>query len=376
MSPYYFDYNSTSPLSSSVIRRLQTGEVDFLNPSALHKPGRTSQKTINITTNYLLESFGVSDSHQVFYHSGTTEGINTVFHSHKKNNDNPVHIGFMTDHASVKNTLKELECDHWVRVLKNGDIDLEHFNEVLSGLQEHQILINWTWSHNETGVVWSLDKLKRLKEDYQFEVHIDAAQVVGKVKNWNQLSSDIDYISFSGHKFGALKGVGFTFYQEDKFLTALIQGGGQQDNLRSGTVNTLGIVSLPDALEESINDIDKHDAILEAKSNIVTKISQVLGDKGEVICQKSTQQNNNTFFVILYNLASDRSFPFFDQSDLIVGRGAACSSGAKKDSETLVALDYEAYAANGIRFSFQPAKLLEFEEEYTNKIIEVFESFL
>ena len=85
---------------------------------------------------------------------------------------------------------------------------------------------------------------------------------------------------------------------------------------------------------------------------------------------------NNTFFVIIYDHPSDRSFPYFDQSGLIVGRGAACSSGAKKASETLMTLGFDKYAANGIRFSFKPSLLREHSDEYFDKIEEVFNKFL
>ena len=130
MSPYYFDYNSTSPLSLSVIKRLQKGEVDFFNPSALHKLGRESQKQINQTSAKLLDIFNLKESHSVFYHSGATEGINTIFSSHLRQNPKALHIGFETDHASVKKTIENLGAGLLCPVKSCGYLDLKNLENI------------------------------------------------------------------------------------------------------------------------------------------------------------------------------------------------------------------------------------------------------
>ena len=105
-------------------------------------------------------------------------------------------------------------------------------------------------------------------------------------------------------------------------------------------------------------------------------MNKVIQGHGEIVCESATNKNCNTFTLILNDLPSDRSFPYFDTAGLIIGRGAACSSGAKKPSQTLLALGYKDLAEHGLRFSFDPSLLVDNYEDYSLQIISVLKKII
>src|SRR5690606_22304622 len=111
------------------------------------------------------------------------------------------------------------------------------------------ILYHHLWVHNETGHVEELEKLSEFKTISDLYIHVDAVQAPGKTPKWKELSQG-DIWTFSAHKFGALKGIGFSFLRGDFEFYPLILGGAQQGNLRSGTENALGVKTVALALRD------------------------------------------------------------------------------------------------------------------------------
>lgn len=369
---YYFDYNATAPLARSVLERLASGEVDFLNPSSLHYYGRYAQKKYREVSHFLLETFNLASSHQVFFHSGATEAVNTCVYSFSLSHPEAIFVALVTDHNCVKNSLRLLEKNHSVIFLapsKDGGFPKNDFLNILKTHRGKPIFLNWTWVHNETGVIFPLEELESLKAYGDFYTHIDGAQAIGKILHWHKLPSFFDFISFSGHKFGAMKGVGFSFVKKEMVFNPLIQGGGQQGNYRSGTLPVLGILSLQDALKDEWKQKEMLPLAFKAKEKLENKLLAYLKGRGEIVAINNKQRNNNTIFLVLNDISADRSFPFFDMEKLAIGLGAACSSGAKKESVTLKALGYDKEASNGLRFSFSPHLLKNHSDEYWEVIL-------
>jgi len=147
------------------------------------------------------------------------------------------------------------------QVDKNGDFDLE---KLINQIKEITLLgylsvLNFTVVNNETGVYWPLQIAEKIKLQTSALIHVDAVQLVGKVEKWKELSVKLDGYTFSAHKFGALKGVGFSFISKRVELLSLISGGSQQKGIRSGTENILGIESIKIALEDISSNFSPND---------------------------------------------------------------------------------------------------------------------
>lgn len=358
----YLDYNATSPLSSSVLDWLKSGDLLFANPASQHSAGKASRKSINETRAKIFQTFGRSENDsKLFFHSGATEGITTFAYSFaeqaraEKKNLLICYSGL--DHPAVT-SLKERYFGDKVSFLElklTQNLEYDHaFN--LKTLQDKKqsdpsliILYHHLWVHNETGIVSPLKALEDFKKIDDLFIHVDAVQAPGKIPEWRELTSG-DVFTFSAHKFGALKGIGFSLFSKSLKYSPLISGGGQQSNLRSGTENPQGTKSIALAL----SDLEKVDVaqVTKLREALESSLSDLLRGKGEIVSSRSSQRNSNTIYFYLNDLSSDIALALFDLNGLMISAGSACSSGAAKSSPLMLHLGLDKVAKNGLRLSF------------------------
>lgn len=358
-SRLYLDYNATSPLSPLVRQWLESGDFIFANPSSQHTDGKHSRKVINQAKTFIYNFFQLTEKDfNLFFHSGATEGLNSiVYHfEHRAHQENrPLIVAYAQgDHPAVVEACKESGGIAFV-LKRNSEGDYLH-EENLEGIlalkNAHPnaiILYNHLWVHNEIGVVSPLNELARFKMIPDLFISVDAVQSPGKHYHYRDLDSTFDFYTFSAHKFGSLKGIGFSFVSTHTMLKPFIVGGGQQNKLRPGTENVMGVHSIKLALQ----DLQTYDltATLQYKGRIEEKLGFWLKGKGEIIGSKAQHRSLNTIYFYLNNLTSDIAVAMFDIAGLQISAGSACSSGASKDSEILLSLGYEKFAKNGLRLS-------------------------
>jgi cysteine desulfurase len=372
---FYFDYNATSPLSIKVQDFLRSGDFLFANPSSIHQDGKSSKKRINETSNYLFDLFQLSEKEfNLIYHSGASEGINSFFKglaiSGFKKRERYCFFFASTDHACVYNLKEFLELlGHEVlyfEVNRFGELDYDQLIREIKRKEENntKTILNFTLINNETGVVWPLNLAERIKRETNAIIHVDAVQLVGKVSSWTELSNQLDAYTFSGHKFGSLKSVGFTFLKNSLDLIPLITGGNQQKSLRAGTENALGIYSLKLALEDIVENFNPEN-LLKAKEFIEDKLKKKIEGKGEVIAASSPHRNLNTIFFLIKDVSAQAISMRFDMAGVSVSTGSACSSGIIKENRILMNMGYSAdESKSALRLSFSPLLNLNQATEY------------
>ncbi len=358
----YFDYNATSPLSPSVKRWLSEAEFSFANPSAIHLSGKKASASLRESSEKILKVFNLLGTHSIFFHSGASEGINTIVkgisHSLDLKGEKLNFFYSSIDHAAVLELKSFLEFyghnAYECNVDKNGHLDLISLEGKVKSCPPGTALINFTYVHNEIGTVLPLEKLDRLKDETGAFIHVDAVQAPGKVQFWDRLPPKIDFYTLSSHKFGGLKGVGFTFVNKvAPTFQPLVSGGGQQLGFRSGTINTTGITSTLLAL----NDLKESYCYLEADAAInylKGKIREKLRGVGEIVADGALSKNTNTIFFIINGKDSNSLLMAFDLAGMDVGVGSACSSGISKPNSVLLNLGYSSKEAlSGLRLSFE-----------------------
>ncbi|MAZ48126.1 MAG: hypothetical protein CME65_06165 [Halobacteriovoraceae bacterium] len=341
---YYLDYNSTHPVLPEVYSKLATINGIDANSSSQHSRGKSALKKINQTTEFLKNFFHCD--FDVIYHSGATEFLNTVFSP--QNCDQLIYS--QCDHSAV-HKIAEFRRSLALDSLKLGHLssqkdwlkELNKFNQ--SGFKSW---FNFQWMNNETGEVLSYELIDKIKSQTNCLVHVDAVQVVGKIKNFQNLPPNADIITFSGHKFGALKGVGFSFINPSIKLKPLIHGGGQQNSMRSGTMNLHGILSLQAALESR----DFNQDFIEGEK-LKREICQLIQKNSKLEFIQSS--SSNTICFMHESLNSDAMLTHFDLAGLDVGTGSACTSGSLSPSQTLEAMGYQNGAKRNIRLSLGPS---------------------
>ena len=335
---HYLDHNATSPVADSVNDWISKGDFFFGNANSRHSSGQKSQKIINTTKNLLLKKIShLQGESNLFFHSGATEGINTIVKGFWEAHPNGLFLFSEIDHKlcfalsnwGEKKSFKSQFCG----VNEDGSPDLEGLEKLLDSNKNRPILLNYLWANNETGVIWDQSLLNDLKAKHQgLVIHVDAAQSIGKIEFPFKHEQCIDFATYSGHKFGAFKGVGWTYTRSIEF-PGLIEGGGDQ-GLRGGTPNTEGIYSIYLALEELEKKID-----FVHLDNVYHKIQSSLQALEPLIkCYGCTGQGGNTLLLSHPRINSDIQIAAFDMAGIQLSAGSACSSGSSLPNHVARAL--------------------------------------
>ncbi len=385
----YCDYNASAPLSDSL--KGAFFDLPFANPSSQHQLGKAALKVVHDCERFLAEHFNVKDSHFSLFHSGATEGSNFfirgVVRRALEANKKPYFLYLKTDHSCIVEQvpilkLMGVECIG-VSTGRNMKFPLGEISKQVENILEddsNEVILNYTWVHNESGVVWDLVEVSSLKAKFKDRmiVHVDATQSVAKIASYRELDESLDCYSYSGHKFGTLKGVGWSFlskqYKAENPIGPLIVGGGQQSWLRSGTLNTHGIFSIQKALEQVVLDFKPNDQ-RENIEYLRAEFQSIIKNYAEVLPIESENLNLNTVFMYFLDIKSQLLIPAFDMAGMAVGSGSACSSGTFEESRLLQVLGLNNYAKNSLRISISPyitrdecEKLLEIFKKVVNQI--------
>jgi len=330
----YFDYNATAPLRPQA-RHAMTDAMDLVgNPTSVHAYGRKVRSCIENTRTLLGDVFGVA-SKNVIFTSGATEANNMVIQQHR----GPVLVSAI-EHDSVFTVRDDV---HVIKVTHEGIIDLSHL-EILLKKQENEgtppALVCVLAAHNETGIIQPIEEIMTLCKEYGAMVHIDAVQSFTKTK---QAYKGATSIAISAHKIGGPSGVGALIKSEKFHPKALIRGGGQERSFRSGTENFLGITGFGAAVQDALTD--DHVSIQKRRDSFERELCAFLSDV--TIFGKKGERLSNTSNFAMPGKKSEILLMHFDQKNIAVSSGAACSSGKVKISRSLKAMGISEDLAKG-----------------------------
>jgi len=348
----YLDYNGTSPLAPSVKSYLvNEATEDWGNPAAEHDHGYAQR----IKRQHDLETiagFLGWDPGQIIFTSGATESINTVLSvSNIQQMKVKSVISSPLEHSATLACLKELQnagiTISWVKHTDKGGIDYDHLSFLCK--TSPTSLVSLMHVNNETGVINDIQKLSKIAREHECLIHYDFVQGLGKVL-CDYSAVDCDFGSFSGHKIGALKGIGLLVATSMKKLKPIVVGGSQQLGKRAGTENAMAIRSFRLALadlknweKESIAKI--RDSIAEL---LISKLPRVqINCAGEnLVC--------NTLNLFVPGCSAKEILLKAGKAGLMISTGSACTSGLEKPSYVISALYGEERAKQSVRISLGP----------------------
>lgn len=251
MKTIYLDNSATTKPSAAVIAAMTDAlENGWYNPSALYRPAMDAEKAVENAREICLKAAGAANQRMVFT-SGGTEADNIAILGHLRTKHKPGRVLMLSvEHPAVLNCAQEAEhMGHKVvpiPVDRRGVVDLPAL-EGLLGEDVH--LITLMQVNNEVGAVQPIAEVAALRDRFapNAAIHVDGVQGFLRVPlNFNALK--IQSYAFSGHKIHASKGVGGLIFRKDHKLSPIVFGGGQEDNLRSGTENVPGIIGLGEAV--------------------------------------------------------------------------------------------------------------------------------
>jgi cysteine desulfurase len=381
MKQVYLDYNATTPLREEVKQVIKENLDNFGNPSSLHFFGRKVRDMIEEARYYVASLIGATPKEIIFTSCGS-ESNNIVLKGTLCNKSCCTHgvpqvagrylVTTEIEHPSVINTVKTLESmgsrATYLSVDKTGKIDLNELEEVLN---ENPHLVSIMWANNEIGTIQDISKISTLVHEKGVKFHTDAVQAVGKIPvNISELP--LDYLSFSGHKIGAPKGIGVLYVKNKKEICPLIHGGHQEGALRGGTENTLGIISLGKACQVAKEKMDEEYRRIKTLRD---KLEKGLQERVKDIVINGHPEDRlpGTLSVSFKYVEGESILLLLDQAGIAVSTGSACSSGSLEPSHVLLAIGLPHEIAHGtIRFSvgeFTTEEEIDYTLEKVEEII-------
>jgi len=256
----YLDNHATTPIDPAVLdMMLPYLKEDFGNPASTHSYGVKAQYAIDQARKKVADAIN-ADTGEIIFTAGATESNNFVIkgvydHSFDKK---PHFIVSSIEHKCILEAVKHIENQGAsvtvLTVNKDGRITPSQLEKAL---RPETVLVSIMFANNEIGSINPVKELAAVCHNHNVLFHTDAAQAVGKLPI-DVRDLDIDFMSASGHKFYGPKGIGFVYIKKEvqESITPLLDGGGQEAHLRSGTLNVPGIVGLGEAIKLSTTDME------------------------------------------------------------------------------------------------------------------------
>lgn len=363
----YLDYNATTPVDKRVVDAMLPYFNDFYaNSGSSHIFGLTVREAVENAAEDVAELIG-ADSKEIIFTSGATESVNLALKGFKTDTDKNQIITVTTEHKAVLDTCAQLEKDgfkvDYLNVDHLGNINLAELESLIT---EKTLMVCIMLVNNETGIIRPIKEIAEMSHRKGCCVFCDATQAVGKIPvNIKELNTDL--MAFSAHKFYGPKGIGALYIASaiKNKVQPQIQGGGQQNNLRSGTLNVPGIIGLGKAAEialmEMEQDAQKIKMLRDHLENKLLKIPQtgINGDHSARIF--------NTTNICFEGIYSEDLI--LSLGNICVSSGSACNAVTTKPSHVLQAMgmsDRDALAS--IRFSIGKYTTLSEIETAVEKI--------
>lgn len=352
----YLDNNATTPVDPRVFKAIEPYLTEkFGNPSsASHSYGWQASMAVERARKQVAELIN-ADPKKLLWTSGATESNNTVitgrvlYEIYRNNNKTPHIITTAVEHKAVLEVVKRAESfGAEITILPVNNYGMVSAEDVQKAIRPNTTLVSVIMANNELGSINPIQDIGDLLSDYDhIAFHVDAAQACGK-EPIDVQSMNIDFLSISGHKIYAPKGIGALYANAD--FEPLIIGGSQERQLRSGTLNVAGIVGFGVACEIAQKEMNEENAKLRKwRDKVITTLCDQIPD-----CRLNGHPNKRLsghVSLSFKNLPADLFA--LGLSGLAVSSGSACSSSESSASYVLKATGLsDEEAKNTIRIGF------------------------
>ena len=353
--PIYLDHHATTPLDPRVLEEMMPYfTMKFGNASSTdHSFGNEASMAVKIAREKIAKSINAKYD-EIIFTSGATESNNlALVGTMQKYVDRGDHlITCVTEHDAILDVAKYLETlgkkITYLPVNQYGEISL---HELSDSITSKTAMISIMTANNEIGTIANIEKIGKIAHERNIIFHTDAAQAVGHIPIDVQ-TMNIDLMSFSAHKMYGPKGIGALYVRGMKPRVKpnpILRGGGQERNIRSGTLNVPAIVGFGKAIEIAINEMHEENIRFGNWSKDIMQAFQKLGGK----------LNGSPANRLLHNI--NVTFPGIEGKSIInnihkeiaISAGSACTTQSVDPSHVLLALGMnDSDAHSSIRIGF------------------------
>ena len=356
----YLDHAATTPMLAESIAALNAELAQVGNPSSLHSSGRRAQKVVEECREIIAAALGARPIEIIFTGGGTeannlaVKGLFWAAQSKDKNKKR-ILVSAVEHHAVLDPVLWLGEHEGAVveilPVDKYGRVLPETLSKAFEKNPDDVALVTVMWANNEVGTVQPIAELVKIAHQYKTAIHSDAVQAVGCLEVHFE-NTDLDAMTVTGHKVGGPHGIGALVLKRDVELTPLLHGGGQERDVRSGTLAAPLIAGFAAAVTTAVTQrFARATRLTSLRNDLIKKIEDQVSD---VVLNGDPENRlpGNVHFSFK-GCEGDSLLMLLDAQGIECSTGSACSAGIPQPSHVLMAMGRDEVTARAsIRFSF------------------------
>jgi cysteine desulfurase len=341
----YMDHAATTPMLSEAIDAYVAAARDVGNASSLHAPGRRARRTVEESRERVAAALGARPSEVIFTGSGTESDNLAVKGIHWARRDTAAGrnrvVASAVEHHAVLDSVRWLE-EHeradvtWLAVDPLGRVPVEALRAVLEEAGDQVTVVTAMWANNEVGTLQPVAALAALAADAGVPFHTDAVQAVGQVPV-DFAASGAAALTISGHKLGGPTGVGALLLGRDVACTPLLHGGGQERDVRSGTLDAPAVAAFAVAVEAAVKTQQETAGKLSTlRDDLVSRVRHAVPDA--IYNGDPTDRLPGNAHLSFPGCEGDALLLLLDAQDIACSTGSACSAGVAQPSHVLLAM--------------------------------------
>ena len=355
----YLDHAATTPMLAEALDAYVTAAREVGNPSSLHAAGRCARRLVEESRERVAAVLGARPSEVIFTSGGTesdnlaTKGIYWALRGADQRRNRVV--ASAVEHHAVMDAVDWLG-EHeradltWLPVDEAGRVQPESLAALLAEHGDEIAVISAQWANNEVGTIQPVAELSRLAAQAGIPFHTDAVQAVGQIPV-DFAASGAAALTVSGHKLGGPIGVGALLLGRDIAATPLLHGGGQERDVRSGTLDTPGVVAFAVAVEAAVKTQQEYATRVAAlRDDLVERVRAAIPDA--VYNGAPTDRLPGNAHFSFPGCEGDALLLLLDAQGISCSTGSACSAGVAQPSHVLLAMGADnGRARSSLRFT-------------------------
>jgi cysteine desulfurase len=349
----YLDNNATTRVAPEVFEAMVPFLTEYYgNPSSAYSFGKRVEGHLREAREKVAALLGCTPKEIIFTSCGT-ESDNAAIWSALQTTGKKHIVTTQVEHSAIMNQTEWLEKNgHGVTRLPVGPDGTLSLADVENAIRDDTAIVSIMWANNETGVLFPVEEIAALCKRKGVLFHTDAVQTPGKIDLRHVARSDIDFLSLSGHKLHAPKGVGVLYVKRRTKIVPYVIGGGQERGKRGGTENVASIVGLGRASEMALQNLGDEQTRVRAlrdrfENTLLEKLPHLY------INGRRDQRLPNTSNLAFDFVEAEAILMSLDDKGICASSGSACTTGSLDPSHVLSAMGLTpARARSCVRFSF------------------------
>ena len=355
----YLDHAATTPMLPEAIDAVAAAMAEIGNPSSLHGSGRRARRRVEEARELIADRLGARPSEVIFTGGGTEAdnlAVKGIFWARRAADPRRTRVLASTiEHHAVMDAVEwlvEHEGAHvtWLDVDATGLVHPATLRAALASDPDSVALVSVMWANNEVGTIQPISELAQLAHEYGVPFHTDAVQAVGPLAI-DFAASGVDALTVASHKLGGPYGIGALLLRRDVACTPLLHGGGQERDVRSGTLDVPGAVGLAVAVDIAVQRRATQSARLRhLRERLVQGIVAQVPDA--IVNGNPTDHLPGIAHICFPGCEGDSLLMLLDARGIECSTGSACSAGVAQPSHVLLAMGADSAKARGsLRFS-------------------------